>query len=70
MPLNCPHCAGTLALERDEYGIDIVCVQGSHRWYEARRALGARPAFEEPMRHLPRVSKQHRGELAEDQLAA
>lgn len=62
--LNCPHCDGTLGLERDEYGVDIVCVQGAHRWYEARQVRGARAALEDdPMRHLPRVSKQHRGDL-------
>lgn len=56
LTITCPHCRGTLALEQETYGIDVICVQGGHRWYEARRAS-------EPMKHLPRVSKQHRGEL-------
>lgn len=62
--VKCPHCDGTLALERDEYGIEIVCVQGAHRWYEARAVRGGRAVVDdEPMEHLPRVSKQHRGDF-------
>lgn len=63
-----------MGLERDEFGIEIVCVQGAHRWYEAHRVLGRpEPIADEPFKHLPRVSKQHRGDLEsseEEQRAA
>ena len=63
MTVICPHCQGTLALERETYGIDIICVQGGHRWYQARPAVSDGTGPTAPMKHLPRVSKQHRGDL-------